>query len=215
MKIISITPCKTTAAVKFDEYIGPHDFGCRLDKEGALILDLETVVAEGLSEGDEIDYSRLESIMLKSNQNRAFQAALRLISRGDHSVEGLKRKLAQKYGLAAAEYAVNRLKELKYLDDAAFAEKLAEYYLCHKAQSQMQAVYNMMQKGIDRKTAETAAAKFAPDPVEQIKRLIDTKYKFKLNSKENINKTKAALLRKGFDYADIRRAIAEYTKEEE
>lgn len=211
MKILKITPHKTTATVKLDTYIDPSELDCQLDTEGAIILDLEAVVSEGLSEGAEIDFCRLNSVILKSNQNRALQAALRLISRSDYSEAMLKRKLTPKYGAAACEFVASRLKELGYLDDVAFAQKLAEHYLCYRAQSQMQAVYNIMQKGIDRKTAQEAVAKFEIDPVLQIKRVIDSKYKHKLNTKENINKIIAALLRRGFDYSDIRRAIQEYT----
>lgn len=215
MKVVGITYHKTTATVKLDTYIDPVELGCRLDKNGSLILDLETVLKARLSQDCDIDLATLQSIIARSNQNRAYQAALRLLSRQDYSEAGLKRKLRQKYSADAAEYATKRVKSQGFLDDTAYAARLAEHYLLYKSQSKRLAIYNLMQKGVDRETAEQAVESLEIDAVAQIKSLIESKYKHKLQTPNDINKTKAALIRKGFDYSDIRRAIDEYIENEE
>jgi len=117
-------------------------------------------------------------------------------------------------GPIAAE-AVAKCKEYGLLDDAAYAKKLAEYYLNRKLFSFRRALMEMGKKGLDRQLAKESLKAVQADPVEQLEKIIQKRYAKKLGQgKEGRQKVFAALARLGFDYEDIKTALSEYNWEE-
>ena len=93
------------------------------------------------------------------------------------------------------------MEELDLINDTAFAERLAEQYL-RGGISVREAENKMFLKGIERKTAKAALDLFEVDAKQQIKLLINKKYRAKLQCAENVPKVFAALGRKGFNYSE-------------
>ncbi len=88
-----------------------------------------------------------------------FDRAVRILALRDHSRAELHRKLtAAGHAPEEIEDALRRLSELGYLDDARFAEEYARQLSESGKVGRMAAVRKLLAAGIDRNTAETAAA---------------------------------------------------------
>ena len=102
------------------------------------------------------------------------------------------------------------MEEQRFLNDEAYAAKYARYYLETKKWGARRAKYELIRKGIDPLTAETALEACEVDTVAQICTVIEKKYTRFLNDEDPRAKKKltAALMRLGYDYRDIRDAVA-------
>lgn len=185
-----------------------------IDGEYALKLDTETVIAERLKIGEEIDDERLHELIKASDTKRAKEKALWLISYRDHSEGELRQKLLRDFGEEAADKAIERLCELGLINDEGFARKYAES-LSHKHMSQRQIEQKLRQKGLDKELTSETLEDLNLDEKEEIRALINKKYLRKLSDEGDLRRTIAALQRRGFGYSDIRSVIEEFTELEE
>lgn len=185
-----------------------------IDGEYALKLDTETVIAERLKIGEEIDDERLHELIKASDTKRAKEKALWLISYRDHSEGELRQKLLRDFGEEAADKAIERLCELGLINDEGFARKYAES-LSHKHMSQRQIEQKLRQKGLDKELTSETLEDLNLDEKEEIRALINKKYLRKLSDEGDLRRTIAALQRRGFSYSDIRSVIEEFTEFEE
>ena len=190
-------------------------FALFVDGEFAFSLDPETFADAGLHEEDEIEPSRLEELRRQSDTRKAVDRALDILALRDHAAGELYQKLCRHYPGPIAAEAVAKCKEYGLLDDAAYAKKLAEYYLNRKLFSFRRALMEMGKKGLDRQLAKESLKAVQADPVEQLEKIIQKRYAKKLGQgKEGRQKVFAALARLGFDYEDIKTALSEYNWEE-
>ncbi|MBQ8572977.1 MAG: regulatory protein RecX [Ruminococcus sp.] len=185
-----------------------------IDGEYALKLDTETVLLAKLKAGTEIDDERLHELIKASDARRAKEKALWLISYRDHSVGELRQKLSKDYGEEAVDAAINKLFELRLLNDESFAKKYAES-LSHKHMSSRQIQQKLRQKGLDRDLVGETVEDLNLDEKEEIRALINKKYLRKLSDEGDLRRTVAALQRRGFAYGDIKSVIREFTELEE
>lgn len=185
-----------------------------IDGEYALKLDTETVIAERLKIGEEIDDERLHELIKSSDTKRAKEKALWLISYRDHSEGELRQKLLRDFGEEAVDKAIERLCELGLINDEGFARKYAES-LSHKHMSQRQIEQKLRQKGLDKELTSETLEDLNLDEKEEIRALINKKYLRKLSDEGDLRRTIAALQRRGFGYSDIRSVIEEFTEFEE
>lgn len=177
-----------------------------------VLLEKDFVLEKALKSGDEVAAEELKNLVAESEYRRAVSRAVWYIERGSHSRKKLTEKLL-KAGISrdACHKAVLRMEELDLINDAAFAERLAEQYL-RSGVSVREAESKIILKGIDRQTAKAALDLFEVDATKQIKMLINKKYRGKLSTAENIPKVFAALQRKGFNYSDIKSVLSEYSE---
>ena len=185
-----------------------------IDGEFALKLDTETVLSNRLKVGEEIDDDRLLELIKASDSRRAKEKALWLISYRDHSEGELRQKLSKDYGEEAVDSAVERLMELRLINDEDFAKKYAES-LSHKHMSQRQIQQKLRLKGIDKELSENAVENLNLDEKDEIRALINKKYIRKLSDEADLRRTVAALQRRGFSYSDIKSVINEFAEFEE
>lgn len=185
-----------------------------IDGEFALKLDTETVLSNRLKVGEEIDDDRLLKLIKASDSRRAKEKALWLISYRDHSEGELRQKLSKDYGEEAVDSAVERLMELRLINDEDFAKKYAES-LSHKHMSQRQIQQKLRLKGIDKELSEDAVENLNLDEKDEIRALINKKYIRKLSDEADLRRTVAALQRRGFSYSDIKSVINEFAEFEE
>lgn len=185
-----------------------------IDGEFALKLDTETVLSERLKVGTEIDDERLLELIKTSDARRAKEKALWLISYRDHSEGELRQKLSKDYGEEAVDKAVERLMELRLINDESFAKKYAES-LSHKHLSQRQIQQKLRLKGIDKELSSETVEDLNLDEKDEIRALIEKKYIRKLSDEADLRRTVAALQRRGFGYSDIKAVINEFREFEE
>ena len=146
-----------------------------------------------------------------SDTKRAKSLAMWYLSRADHSEKGLYDKLKRAgFKKETAEKAVCRLKESGLLNDEALAARLAENYL-RENRSIRECEQKLILKGIPRDLAKAVLSQTETDERAQIKALIEKKYKNKVADEENLRRTVAALMRKGFKFSDIKAALKNYS----
>lgn len=184
-----------------------------LDGEFVMNLDTRTLIENKFDVGKEIDDKDLREIIELSNERRAKEKALWLISYRDHSKKELADKIKRTCDEESAEKAVARMEELGLVNDEVFAERYANKLLFSKHMSKNAAVYELSRKGIDKETAEEILENIDVDEREQIRLVLDRKYK-NLNDEKIKRRAVSALQRLGYRWDDIRSVIDEYTEDD-
>ena len=191
-----------------------------VEGEYALTLNQETLVTEGLRAGQEITPERLTDLRRKADLRRAREHALYLLEKRSYSREELIRKLSRTAGPEAAHAVADRMEELGLIDDDAYARLLADHLWRYKGYGEGRIRQEMARRGLDRerigRELERLREENPPDDVaEKLCAIISRKYARYLNDEKGINKTVQALLRLGYSYEDIRRALRHVRDREE
>lgn len=185
-----------------------------IDGEFALKIDTETIIASRFSVGSEITDEELKSLIEQSEEKRAKEKALWLISYRDHSKRELETKISKTSDKEAARKAVERMEELGLVNDEKYARRYAEELINTKHLSVRGAKYKLTEKGIDRELAEQILEELAPDPEEHIEALLNTKYRNSLSDEKGRRRTVVALQRMGYSWHEINPALQRYTEED-
>lgn len=184
-----------------------------IDGEYAMKLDTQTLLENRISAGVEIDDEDLHRLIELSNLRRAKEKALWLISYRDHSSKELYDKLRRDYSEDSAQKALERMQELGLINDEAFANRYAlELHAKHQSPSTIR--YKLIEKGIDRDTAEEIVESLEIDPAQEISALIEKKYARNLSDEKGVKRTVAALQRAGYRYSDIKSVLSAYIQED-
>ncbi len=198
---------EVTAVVKKRKYLSD----LYIDGELAFTLDSRVLLDEGIKKGVCLDDEELHSLVIKSQQRRAKEKALYLLGFRDHSRKELFDKLRRTEDEAAAEYAVEKMEELHFIDDERYASRLAEQLINVKRLSKRAAAQKLYQKGIDRDLIDEVLENIELDPKDNIRELVERKYMRYLNDEKGRKKTVSALQRMGYSWGDIKSVLSEYT----
>ena len=182
----------------------------RFDKNGCLLLSTEVCEEAALAMFTKITNSELLALVEKSDYRRAVSKAAWFLGLRAYSSGELYTKLLPDFGVTASTAACEKMREHGYIDDEAYARRLAETLINTKGNSKKQAVYKMLQKGIDKDLANEIVNDMEIDETAQIAEIIEKKYMNKLDSPEEMKKVTAALARKGFSFESIRRATNKF-----
>ena len=183
-----------------------------IDHEYAMDLDTRVLEENRITQGVELTDEKLHSLLLESQHRRAKEKALWLLSFRDHSSKELCDKLSKDYSEEVAENTVERMKELRLINDEAYAKRLAKDLLA-KHQSPSNIRYKLIQKGIPREEADIIVEELDIDPISEICALIEKKYINKLADEKGLRRTVAALQRAGYKWSDIKSALAHFTED--
>lgn len=175
-------------------------------------INLDRAYADPLNfaEGQEISEENANAMEDESDSVRCYNRALYYLSQRDLSAKAITDKLTKAgFNKRFVISAVERLKELSYIDDESFARSYFEK--CQASGlSVRQSVEKMVRAGIKRETAKEVCVYSSELEREKIRRLINKSYKNKISDTDSVKKTTAALLRRGFAFSDIRAVINEY-----
>ena len=186
-----------------------------IDGEFAMKLDTETLLINHIKEGVELSDKELHQLIEESNNKRAKEKALWLISYRDHSKKELVDKIKRTSSEESAVAAVERLTELGLVNDEAYARRyFRELTQGSKHLSPRGARYKLMEKGIDRELIDAIVEETDIDEKEQIRIIINSKYKNFNTDEKTRKRTVAALQRKGFRWEDIKFVMEEYEEED-
>ena len=164
----------------------------------------------GIYDGNDIDGERLRGILLENNQKRALQKAMTFLAYRAHSEKELRAKLRQKdFDAEACDYAIDRLTEMRLLDDEEYARNLAESLIEKKGFSLNRVRMELREKGISSDILENALESLDNDPETRIIELLETKYARDCQTEKGRKKAFNALLRLGYSHSEIRRAFSE------
>lgn len=177
------------------------------DGEFLFSVDEDTFVRFSLRKGRALDDDELAALRAESDNRRAGDKALDLLSMREHSESELRRKLTRKFDEETARHAVARVRELGLTDDAGFARRYAEELLDRKGYSLRAAREKLREKGIARELADEVLCAYDDDETDTIRSLIDKKYRTRLTKPDGRKSVFDALARKGFRSRDIRAVL--------
>lgn len=185
-----------------------------IDGEFAMKLDTETVLAHRFDVGREITDEQLHACVIDSDRKRCKDKAMWLIGYRDHSRRELIDKLRRDYSAESAEAAVSRLEELGLIDDGRYARRYAADLINLKRLSARGVRQKLREKGIDRDIIDEVMDEMEPDESSQIREIITRRYP-DLSDEKIRRRAVAALTRMGYQYSDIKSAMAEYNIDDE
>ena len=184
-----------------------------IDGEFVMNLDSRTLIENRFDVGREINDEDLYEIIKLSNERRAKEKALWMISYRDHSKKELKDKIRRTCDEDSAQKAVERMEELGLVNDENYARRYAQQLLFTKHMSKNGAFQSLVQKGIDKELASRILDEITVDSREHIRAVIDKKYK-NINDEKIRRRASAALQRLGYRWDEIRSVFEEYTEED-
>lgn len=167
----------------------------------------------GVRDGAELTAEEADAFLHEANSRRAFNKGASLLSYQDRTRKQLVDRLREDYGEEAALAAADRLEELRLLDDTRYAERYAAELLRRKKCAPRRILQELLQKGVDRETAEAAVGELDFSPTDCIMELLETKYAGKYGDEKGLRRTIAALQRLGYGYGDIRSALRQIEEE--
>jgi SOS response regulatory protein OraA/RecX len=139
----------------------------RLSDGSSFVAPAEVVAGEGLFTGAELDDERLQTLRSRSEFVLARSRALSLLSRSAHTRRALARKLeARGFGPEAVKAAIDRMAELGYLDDRAFALDWARARIAGRAEGWKAVSQGLIRRGVPRTIAGETATEVCSDQAE-------------------------------------------------
>ena len=145
---------------------------------------------------------------------RPYEYSLDLLSARAYTARNLRRKLVQrKFDPAEVEATVERLIANGLLDDRKFAMEFARQKLVHGGKSRRRVEQELALKGIPSATIQAALDDVADeetiDPAKAIERLMAKKLQSLAGLERIVQRRRmfGFLARRGFDHADVKRAI--------
>lgn len=159
--------------------------------------------------GDEIDEEELKAFKAKAEDSKAFNKALNIICRRDHSEKELEEKLSRSVNKTSAAAAVKKATDLGLVNDESFAVKYAQELFCRKGFSPARIRLELMHKGVSRELAGTVTDDIEFNPQERICELLNGRFVRQMADEKGRERTCNALARLGYSYSDIRSAMRE------
>jgi len=172
-------------------------------------LASETVAALGLRVGMEVDRGKLDDIAREEQQYQALQYAFLLLSYKARTTSELKQRLGRKgFSPETVSRTMQRLSELKMVDDAGFARRFTEDRINIGRKGKWRVRGELLKRGVAKEHIEDALAT-APDEKEAA-REVAHKYLIRNRRLEPDILTRrlyAFLARRGFSPDTIRQVI--------
>jgi len=134
-------------------------YDVRIDDARVVPLSREVLAAANLSVGQEVDDSLVVELEAAEARHTAMTAALRLLSYRQRSEREMWDALRSR-GIpeAIAGETLDRLRQLRLLDDQAFAEAWTESRQRNRPRGKRMLLAELAQKGIERELAQTSVA---------------------------------------------------------
>ncbi len=177
-----------------------------VDGEYSFTVDETYFLSMGIYNGKEVDSDELEEIRETVNVRRAYNYAVSLLARRDHSEKELMTKLTQKGYTDGAEKAIDKLRVGGYVSDERFARLYVRELRTLKKYGKRRIEQELYRKGIDRDIISEVLDETNFDESELVT-LIERKYGRYLGNEKGIQKTVNGLLRMGYGYGEIRDAL--------
>ena len=183
--------------------------------ESTFVVAPEFVVRAGMRAGRELSHPELLALGRESEIVRAMDRAILLLSHRARATVELQRRLTRlEIPSKAIDEALARLTQLGYLDDASFARQLARGRMLASGQSRYRIRSELLRKGVDRATADTAIEEtLSAEDVDEraiIERVAAKKARSLagLDPQTRRRRLYAFLARRGFSVDDINRVVS-------
>ena len=171
-----------------------------------MTVDRDFVSSLSRGENSEINEEELADLERAVSSRRAFNKAVDLLSRRDHSVKELSVKLRQRGFTDEIEVALEKLSSYGYLDDERFARNFANELVRIKGYGKRRIEEELYRKGISRDIISVVLEE-TEFPEDKLTEIIRRKYLRFLDDEKGVKKTISALLRMGYSYGEIKTAL--------
>lgn len=196
MKITKVAPAAKT----------PGRYNIFVDGEYSFSLDEIQLVAAGLHSGLDIDKTKLAELKNESDFGKNYIRAIDLISRRLRSEKEIRDYAYRKQWTPDnTKRVIERLRARGYLNDKVFAENYIRSRLNRQRYSKKRIRLDLQKKGISSNIIAEVLDEDVNDS-DALQKLVAKR----INRYDDEAKLKAYLLRNGFNYDDINRAIDNY-----
>jgi regulatory protein len=144
----------------------------------------------------------------------AYEDALRMLDRRSRTVSELRQRLARhRHAPSAIEATLQRLVNVGLLDDDAYARQFVRSRLAAGRTAPARVQRELVHRGVDRQTAETALQDVVTEDAVEVETIIDDAVRrrapslAKLDAGTRRRRLYAYLARRGFNPDEIRRAL--------
>ncbi len=200
---------KITAVEKYKGSTYRIDF----DEGESAYLNAEIINKFNLKAGLDLPLSAWEQIRQESDFRRARERALYLLDYKDYSYVDMFKKLRQNYDEELCYRVMGKLVEMGAINDRRYAEGLARHYVEVKLFGRRRAFQEMRLKGLTKEVIDIALAQYEDGADERIIVLIKKKFMRYLGDEKGVTRVKNSLIRYGYDYSEINRALREIESE--
>ena len=179
-----------------------------IDGEYKITTDIEFWSINSVADGTDLSEEEWEKLVSAVNYRKAFNKCADYLSRRSHSEKELLDKVVNSgVDRDSAVKAIERFKELGYINDRDFAFEYTEYLLNSKRYSLNRVKQELYYKGISKDIISEAIDGIETDQAQTVINIINKSYVRKLNEEGGREKVIAALMRRGFSYSDIKEAF--------
>lgn len=176
-------------------------------------LKAETVYRYQLQVGQKIEQSRLEEIQFENEKMQALDKAFSYLSATMKTERQMRDYLCKKgYLPSVCDYVLEKLYYYKLLDDKLYTKQYIKS--ASKTKGARRISLELRQKGVDVDMIDDALITIE-DAEQRAKEVLAKYMRHKANTKENLAKASRYLLSRGFNYDDVKSALANYGMEEE
>ena len=176
-------------------------------------LKAETVYRYQLQVGQKIEQSRLEEIQFENEKMQALDKAFSYLSATMKTERQMRDYLCKKgYLPSVCDYVLEKLYYYKLLDDKLYTKQYIKS--ASKTKGARRISLELRQKGLDVDMIDDALITIE-DAEQRAKEVLAKYMRHKANTKENLAKAFRYLLSRGFNYDDVKSALANYGMEEE
>ncbi|MDR1565521.1 MAG: recombination regulator RecX [Oscillospiraceae bacterium] len=183
-----------------------HLYTLRFNEGEDACLDASIVEERFLHIGQELECEELAELLEESDNRRAKEKALWLLSYRDHSEGELRQKLRRESTEEAAEYAIETLRECGLLNDRAFARRRAEYLMQSKGYAPRRIQQELRQKGIDSGIIAEALEELEENPRDRLAELIECRFNPLPQEEKAKRRMINTLIRMGYSFNDVKAA---------
>lgn len=181
-----------------------------VDGEYTMTVDAVFWYSLGIPNKSEIDEDELAELKRSVNFRRAYNKAIDLLSRREHSRKEIITKLSQRGYADIAGETADELEEKGYLDDERFAALFAEELKARRKFGKRRISQELRLKGIDKNIIASVLEELEENPLEEIIEILSLKYPNCLDDEKSANRAFNGLVRLGYSGYEIRNALREY-----
>lgn len=184
-----------------------------IDNSFYMGIDEDIIVKCSLSIGKEVSEDFMESVVKAEEISKAFNTAINSLSFRARSTKEIEAKLREKgYEPPTIKYVIEKLKELKYLDDIAFTHSYIKEKQNFKKAGKKLLKQELHQKGIDKETIDQLVEENITyeDEYERALELAQKKnssFGIKEDKNSKYRKLSGLLARKGYSFDVISKVI--------
>ncbi len=166
-------------------------------------ISLEVFVKSKIKIGDYIDEEILSKINSESNNYKAKEKALRLLSFRAHSKKELENKIKHYTDQQSAEQVAKKMEDIGLVNDLEFSKTYAREFSSRKYYSKNRIIYELSQKGVEKSIILEALSDIDIDEDENIKNFINHKHYGNLKDEKVRRRAVSALQRLGYSWSQI------------